>query len=129
VNFDEAKEDLLQAAKRLERAYDSEPHGTSEWEIEYSTELLALAARELTRATEALPRDKRPVGWNTKPEEGRLAISLSQEDLNYLLQALQEARSGLAPAEPEERKTQGDLIRRLEQELWAFERHATKEAK
>jgi hypothetical protein len=32
-------------------------------ELDYSYEQLALAARELTRATDALPAGKRPVGW------------------------------------------------------------------
>lgn len=33
-------------------------------EEQYAGELLALAARELVRAVDALPEDARPVGWD-----------------------------------------------------------------
>ena len=39
-----------------------DPHGDAE--DEYAGEQLALAARELVRAVEALPEDQRPIGWD-----------------------------------------------------------------
>lgn len=39
----------------------SNPHFGDE--LEHSQELVALAARDLTEATNALPENKRPIGW------------------------------------------------------------------
>jgi hypothetical protein len=40
-----------------------DPHADAE--DEYASEQLALAARDLVRAVEAMPEDKRPIGWDT----------------------------------------------------------------
>jgi hypothetical protein len=44
-------------------ADESSPHWDAE--REYSAEQVALAARELVRAVDALPEDQRPIGWDT----------------------------------------------------------------
>lgn len=41
---------------------DEDPH--SDAAAEHADEQLALAARELVRAVEALPADQRPIGWD-----------------------------------------------------------------
>jgi hypothetical protein len=41
---------------------DMRPHSGADAEL--ADEQLALTARDLTRATEALPYDKQPVGWD-----------------------------------------------------------------
>ena len=51
------------AAHHYERAED--PHAGAE--DEYASELLALAARDLVRAVEALPEGERPIGWDKEP--------------------------------------------------------------
>jgi hypothetical protein len=43
---------------------DEDPHADAE--AEYAGEQLALAARELVRAVDALPEDKRPIGWDVE---------------------------------------------------------------
>lgn len=42
-------------------ANDADPHADAE--SEYAGELLALAARNLVRAVDALPEDQQPIGW------------------------------------------------------------------
>lgn len=42
-------------------ASESDPHADAE--SEYADEHLALAARDLVNAVEALPDDKKPIGW------------------------------------------------------------------
>lgn len=42
---------------------DEDPH--SDAAAEYADEQLALAARDLVRAVEALPEGERPIGWDT----------------------------------------------------------------
>lgn len=66
MTFDEARERVLGAALRVMTARhvaENDPRVDSASESEYADEMLALAARELTQATEALPADQRPVGW------------------------------------------------------------------
>ncbi|MFJ1993008.1 hypothetical protein [Streptomyces asiaticus] len=48
-------------------ADESSPHWDAE--REYSAEQVALAARALVRAVDALPEDQRPIGWNTDQPE------------------------------------------------------------
>lgn len=43
-------------------AVEEDPHSGAE--SEYADELLALAARDLVRAVEALPEGQRPIGWD-----------------------------------------------------------------
>jgi len=45
-------------------ADESDPH--SDAESEYAGEQLALAARNLVRAVEALPENERPIGWDVE---------------------------------------------------------------
>jgi hypothetical protein len=63
----EARERVEEAALRsiTARHYADPAHQWAGAEAEYADELLALAARDLVRAVEALPEDKRPVGWDT----------------------------------------------------------------
>lgn len=64
--YSAARERALGAALRLMTARhvaDNDPHTNSDSEIEYAEETLALAARELVRATDALPPEQRPIGW------------------------------------------------------------------
>lgn len=69
MNAVNAHENVMRAALRVlsaERGREDDPHFAAE--LDYAEELLALAARELTRATDALPEDEQPVGW--REEEG-----------------------------------------------------------
>jgi hypothetical protein len=61
--YDAARESVLRAALRVLSAEREEPHAHSDAESEYADEHLALAARELVRATDALDADEQPVGW------------------------------------------------------------------
>ncbi len=65
-SIDRARHALEQAALRAITAHhyyrDEDPH--SDAEAEYADELVALAARDLVRAVEALPESQRPVGWD-----------------------------------------------------------------
>ncbi|MEV6638444.1 hypothetical protein AB0M54_47815 [Actinoplanes sp. NPDC051470] len=45
-----------------ERSNESSPHYAAH--VEYSDELLALAARDLVRSIDALPPSERPIGWD-----------------------------------------------------------------
>lgn len=63
----EARALVEQAALRSIAAHHcyaepSNPHADAE--DEYAADHLALAARDLVRAVEALPKDQRPVGWD-----------------------------------------------------------------
>lgn len=58
------QEQVIKAVLRVLSAEREDPHAHSGDEQDYAGELLALAARGLTRAVEALPADKRPVGWD-----------------------------------------------------------------
>ena len=53
---------------------DAEPHADADAEAEYAGELVALAARELTRQVDGLPHDQQPTGWLTDdaPSEAML---------------------------------------------------------
>jgi hypothetical protein len=61
-----AQQRVEQAALRAITAHhyfrDEDPHADAA--AEYADEQLALAARDLVRAVEALPEDKRPIGWD-----------------------------------------------------------------
>jgi len=56
-------ERILRASLRILSAEHSEPHADSDAEAEYAVGQLALAARELTRATDAAPEHDQPAGW------------------------------------------------------------------
>ena len=43
-------------------ARETDPHAGAQ--LEWADELLALAARDLVRAVEALPEEDRPIGWD-----------------------------------------------------------------
>jgi hypothetical protein len=58
---------LLAAERRLDRIQD-DGDATAEDEYDYAIERLALAAQALTRATNALPLEEQPVGWNNGPD-------------------------------------------------------------
>lgn len=62
---EEARERLLRAALHCLSAERADEHAHKADEIEYADERLALAARDLATATEALPAEKRPVGWSS----------------------------------------------------------------
>lgn len=62
-NLEEAVNRVIGAGERVSEARLAEPHAHSDDELDYSYDLLALAARELTRAVEALPKNRKPVGW------------------------------------------------------------------
>jgi hypothetical protein len=65
-------DDAAQASRRVTVAalrllaaeLEEQEHAHSADEAQYAQELLALAARELTRAVDALPRSQQPVGWH-----------------------------------------------------------------
>lgn len=109
-----AREETLRAALRVlqaERGREDDPHyGDS---LDLAEENLATAARDLTAATEAMPRSDRPIGWNDKPRAGRLDVSLSRDDLDLLIDALGRAESTRHGV---------DLLERLTQERHAFDR-------
>lgn len=81
----EAYELLVEAAARLRTAWNAEPHGDADAEVEHAEELVAHAARVLVRYVELLPRSDRPVGWNAKPEEGLIPVRLGADDLEALI--------------------------------------------
>ena len=58
---------LLTAERRLDRVQD-DGDASAEAQYDYATEQLALAAQALTRATDALPPEEQPVGWNNEPD-------------------------------------------------------------
>jgi hypothetical protein len=64
----EAQEMVEAAALRSISAHHyaraGDPHADAE--SEYADEMLALAARELVHAVEALPEGKRPIGWDVE---------------------------------------------------------------
>lgn len=62
-----ARIELLKAALRvIGNEIDDGARSYSDDESAYAWEQLALAARELTRATDALSPDQQPVGWQPK---------------------------------------------------------------
>lgn len=64
----EARRQIAAAVLRLMTSeLDEEQHGHSADEQQYAEELVALAARELVRATDALPEGQKPVGWTDTP--------------------------------------------------------------
>lgn len=67
-DVDEAQSRVEGAALRAVAAHyyaaDNDPHAGAY--AEYAGEQLALAARDLTRAVEALPENERPVGWDAE---------------------------------------------------------------
>jgi hypothetical protein len=61
----DARERVIRAVLRvLESEHEERPHAHSAAEAEYAGEQLALAARELAEAVDALPREQQPVGWD-----------------------------------------------------------------
>lgn len=63
-----AHEAVIRAALRVLSAERADPHAHSAAEAEYADEQLALAARELTEATDQLLPDEQPVGWRKTAE-------------------------------------------------------------
>ncbi|WP_029923920.1 hypothetical protein [Nocardia otitidiscaviarum] len=62
--FVAAREQLAHAALCYVQAQiDPREHAHSAAQVEYTEELMCLAARRLTQAVEALPEDKQPIGW------------------------------------------------------------------
>lgn len=59
----EAREQLIRQVLRLLSSERDLPHVHSAAEAEYAKELIALAARNLAEATDALPENQRPVHW------------------------------------------------------------------
>jgi Arc/MetJ-type ribon-helix-helix transcriptional regulator len=62
MSVHEARDRVIRAALRALQAQQATPHRYSDDEIEYADEQLALAARDLTEATEAAK--SKPVGWS-----------------------------------------------------------------
>lgn len=63
-----ARRTVLTGALRLMVSELSDtPYAHAADEEQYAQELLALAARELVRATDALPEGQQPVGWTNRP--------------------------------------------------------------
>lgn len=58
-----ARDRLLEAADRVRRSWDLVGDAWDDAEREYADEMLALAARALSRAVDAMPADEQPVGW------------------------------------------------------------------
>jgi hypothetical protein len=63
--FLEAKDRLLRASLRCLSAQFAEESADAAADAEYADDELALAARDLTAATEALPVGHRPAGWTS----------------------------------------------------------------
>lgn len=61
-----ARGELILAALRVLSAErrDGAERGSAD-ELDYAEDQLALAARQLVNATDALPADQRPVGWTS----------------------------------------------------------------
>lgn len=100
---------------------------------DHCQDTVALAARTLYQAVEGLPRDDKPIGWNTKPFEGHLEVMLTRADLDALILALPhstrtydeyaamsgtEAETALRTAAAHSR----DLLTRLQQERSTFDK-------
>jgi hypothetical protein len=66
VNVIQAREELVKAAIRCITSDYADPSADSASQAEYADEQLAIAARNLAEATEALPASQRPVGWHTE---------------------------------------------------------------
>ncbi|WP_037605063.1 hypothetical protein [Streptacidiphilus rugosus] len=81
----EQERSVITAALRLVEAdnYARESDPNADAESWYAAEQLALASRALTRATEALPTDDQPIGWNasTTVEETAVSSSITFESL------------------------------------------------
>lgn len=65
-----AHTDLVNAVLRNIHAdhYSNEADPNLDAEQQYSAERVALAARDLVRAVDALPADSRPIGWDQAPQ-------------------------------------------------------------
>jgi hypothetical protein len=63
--FLEAKDRLLRASLRCLSAQFAEESADAAADAEHADDELALAARALSAATEALPAGHRPVGWSS----------------------------------------------------------------
>lgn len=62
-SIEAARHEMLAAALRVIAGEYTPPHAHSADEAQYADERLALAARDLVRATDLLERDHQPVGW------------------------------------------------------------------
>lgn len=60
---------VLRLVHSTHYADEASPHWAAE--VEYSAEQVALAARALVRAVDALPEDQRPIGWDSESEQPR----------------------------------------------------------
>lgn len=110
--------DVVETAARLKRAWDAEPSQNSDAEIEYTAENLSLAARDLYFATEALPRDSRPVGWNSKPTKEALPVPMTRDDIDLIIALMTNGPAG----EDRVPALHRSLLSRLHQERCAFDR-------
>lgn len=72
MNVIQARAELIRAAIQCLAAEHAEESADADAQAEYSDERLAIAARDLTNATDDLPPAERPIGWETTPD-GRTA--------------------------------------------------------
>lgn len=64
IHLIQARENVISAVLRILSSERDQEHAHAADEAEYANEQLAIAARELTQATDAMPADRQPVGWN-----------------------------------------------------------------
>lgn len=62
-----AREELIRAALRVVAAAYADDQMWAAANAEHADELLALAARDLTRTIDGLPEGERPIGWGEVP--------------------------------------------------------------
>lgn len=87
---------LKAAVRMLASELDDTEHAHSADEAQHAREGLALAARELVRATDALPGSQRPVGWDGLPPGHAGTLSLDgRMDAGTLARRAQQALSRL----------------------------------
>lgn len=115
-DLEEARKEMLSAALHLAATElgGDETHADYAASCEHRQDWLATAARGLYLATEALPRDDRPVGWNTKPRNERIPVMLTAGELDQLLEAMK-------VREEVQAITDSTLIQRLQQERHVFD--------
>ena len=73
MRTEDARDRLLAAALRCLTAERAAEWAHKADEIEHADEQLAIAARDLATATDALPADRQPVGWRQLPPESAVA--------------------------------------------------------
>lgn len=76
-----AEEAVLRAALSVLSNERTEPHANLDNDRDYAYEQLALAARALVRATDALPGGEQPIGWLTAAEQCDHALTRAGSDL------------------------------------------------